>query len=87
MPESAREESVIKSDIAPTTVDERKRSKKKSKKGIITTFSAQQIAPNDSNTMPDFNPGIVDESHADILDQSMLLKKQMHYNHKKKVDP
>ena len=70
---------IVKSDNAPTTVDERKSSKKKRTKS--KTFG-NVIVKGPGEAMPDFNPMINEnENRVDLLDQSMMMKKQMHYNH------
>ena len=70
---------IVKSDNAPTTVDERKSSKKKRNKS--KTFD-NVIVKGPGEQMPDFNPMINEnENRVDLLDQSMMMKKQMHYNH------
>jgi hypothetical protein len=71
---------IVKSDNAPTTVDERRSSKKRRSKMSKKTFS-QVIVPGPADPKPDFNPMIEEDEHRDRLDQSMLLKKQMYYNH------
>ena len=76
---------IVKSDNAPTTVDERSSSKKKRMK---TKSVNGPIVKGPGEPMPDFNPLIEENEHrVDMLDQSMMLKKQMHYNHLKKIDP
>ena len=49
---------------------------------------SQVMVKGPGEPMPDFNPLIEEnDRRVDMLDQSMMLKKQMHYNHLKKIDP
>lgn len=80
------ESNFTKSEFAPTTVDDGYRLNKKQTEGKITKFRSH-IVPSPEGA-PDFNPFIQEESKHDIMDQSIMIKKQIYNTHlRKKLDP